>query len=423
MIVVLAFFVLLLIGLPVSLVVLFSSTLGIFVYSDMSMLLVVQQMFNGLNNFVLLGIPFFIMAGNIAAKGNISRHLINVMRMLLGKIQGGTVIAGICACAFFAAISGSSMATVVAIGTIMIPALIEMGYPEEMAEGSITAGGSIGILIPPSAPMIMICVAMNTSVGKQFMAGFLPGILLALAWCIYVYFKCKKMNIKDTKTYTKEEKREIWKKAIWSLLYPLIVLGGIYLGFATPTEAAAIALIYVIIIELFVYKTMTLKQIVQEAYNALKTSGGIIFIISCAAVLNWLITTQQLPAMISTFIAENVSSKVVFILILMVLFFIAGCFMDLIALIVILGPILAPTLGLFNIDPIHFGIMCVMCVQVSYITPPFGLNLYATMGMRDRTMGQVSKSILPYLLILIIMTFLICFVPQISLIIPNLMMN
>lgn len=257
MIVVISFFLLLILGIPVSLVVLISSVLGIVAFSDISLMLVAEQMFNGLNNFVLLGIPFFIMAGNIAAKGSISGHLINVMRMLLGPIKGGSVIAGICACAFFAAISGSSMATVVAIGTIMIPALIEMGYPEEMAEGSITAGGSIGILIPPSAPMIMICVAMGTSVGKQFMAGFIPGILLAAVWCVYIYFKCKKSNIQDTKVYTKEEKKEIWKKSIWALLYPFIVLGGIYFGFATPTEAAAIALIYVILIEVFVYKTLT----------------------------------------------------------------------------------------------------------------------------------------------------------------------
>ena len=421
MIVVISFFLLLFLGIPVSLVVLISSVLGIVAFSDISLMLVAEQMFNGLNNFVLLGIPFFIMAGNIAAKGSISGHLINVMRMLLGPIKGGSVIAGICACAFFAAISGSSMATVVAIGTIMIPALIEMGYPEEMAEGSITAGGSIGILIPPSAPMIMICVAMGTSVGKQFMAGFIPGILLAAVWCVYIYFKCKKSNIQDTKVYTKEEKKEIWKKSIWALLYPFIVLGGIYFGFATPTEAAAIALIYVILIEVFVYKTLTLGQIAQEAYGALKTSGSIIFIISCAAVLNWLITTQQIPALISGMIAEYVSNKVIFILILVAIFFIAGCFMDLIALIVILGPILAPTLSIFNIDPILFGIMCVMCVQISYITPPFGLNLYATMGMRKRTMMQVSKSILPYLLILIVVTLAVCFIPQISLFLPNMM--
>ena len=249
MIVVVAFVVLLLIGVPISLVVLIASAAGVVAYSNVPALIVVQQMFNGLNNFVLLAIPFFIMAGNVAAKGNIAKNLINVMRLAFGRIKGGSIIASIVACTFFAAISGSSMATVVAIGTIMIPALIDMGYSEELAEGAITSAGSIGMLIPPSAPMIMICVAMGTSVGKQFMAGFLPGILLAIVWSVYVYFKCKKGNIQDTKTYTKEEKKEIWKQSVLALIYPLIVLGGIYLGFATPTEAAAIALIYVILVE------------------------------------------------------------------------------------------------------------------------------------------------------------------------------
>lgn len=421
MIVVIAFVILLLVGVPIALVVLLSSTLGIVAYSGVPVLIAVQQMFNGLNNFVLLAIPFFIMAGNVAAKGNIAKNLINVMRLLFGKIKGGSIIAAIVACTFFAAISGSSMATVVAIGTIMIPALIDMGYSEEMAEGSITAAGSIGMLIPPSAPMIMICVAMGTSVGKQFMAGFLPGILLAIVWSVYVYFKCKKSNVQDTKTYTKEEKKTIWKQSVLALIYPLIVLGGIYLGFATPTEAAAIALVYVILVELLVYKTMTLKDIINECLKALVTSGTIIFIISCAAVLNWFITTQQIPAMISAWITTHVGSKVLFILILTALFFVCGCFMDLIAMIVILGPILAPTLGFYGIDPILFGIIAVMNSQISYLTPPFGLNLYVTMGMRKKSMGQITKGVLPFLLILVGVTLVVSFVPQISLFLPSLM--
>ena len=421
MIVVVAFVVLLLIGVPISLVVLIASAAGVVAYSNVPALIVVQQMFNGLNNFVLLAIPFFIMAGNVAAKGNIAKNLINVMRLAFGRIKGGSIIASIVACTFFAAISGSSMATVVAIGTIMIPALIDMGYSEELAEGAITSAGSIGMLIPPSAPMIMICVAMGTSVGKQFMAGFLPGILLAIVWSVYVYFKCKKGNIQDTKTYTKEEKKEIWKQSVLALIYPLIVLGGIYLGFATPTEAAAIALIYVILVELLVYRTMSVKDIVNECFSALVTSGAIIFIISCAAVLNWFITTQQIPTLISTWITTYVSSKVAFILILTALFFICGCFMDLIAMIVILGPILAPTLGFYGIDPIHFGIIAVMNSQISYLSPPFGLNLYVTMGMRKKSIGQIVKGVLPFLLILVAVTLVISFVPQITMLLTNMM--
>ena len=286
MIVVSCFFVLLIIGVPVSIVILLSSIVGISIYSNIAFTIVPQQMFNGLGNFVLLAIPLFIMSGNIAAKGDIARRLVNLMRMTFSGIKGGSVIAGIVACSFFAAISGSSMATIVAIGGILMPALINMGYSRELAEGSVTAAGSIGILIPPSCSMIMICVAMNTSVGRQYLAGFIPGILLASVWSLYIYILCRKGNVQDVKEYSSEEKKKIWKESLLALLYPIIVLGSIYTGFATPTEAAAIAFVYVVIIEIFVFKIMSLGQIIEECKKALVSSGSIIIIISCAAVLN-----------------------------------------------------------------------------------------------------------------------------------------
>ena len=421
MIVGISFFVLLCLGIPISIVVLISSIFGLLVYSDVSLLIVVQQMFNGLNNFVLLAIPFFIMAGNIAARGNIAKYLIEVMKIIFGKITGGNIIASISACAFFAAISGSSMATIVAVGSIMMPALIKMGYPKNMTTGSITAAGSVGMLIPPSAPMIMICVAMGTSVGEQFMAGFIPGVLLTIVWCVFIFFNCRNLELEEQKQYTKKEKKELWIKSIFSLLYPVIVLGGIYAGFATPTEAAAIALVYVIIVEMFIYKTIGLKDVEDAAYNALITSGAIIFIIACASVLNWLITTQQIPVIMAGMIEANISSKVVFILLITVVFLIFGCFMDLIALIVILGPILKPTLAYFNINLIHFGIMAVMNSQIAFLTPPLGLNLYVTMSLTDQSLFEITKAVLPYLILLIIVTLIVSFIPEISLFLPNLL--
>jgi C4-dicarboxylate transporter DctM subunit len=423
MIVVICFFALLLLGVPISILILISSTVGIAVYSHVSFVVLAQQMFNSLGNYVLLAIPLFIMSGNIAARGDIAKRLVNVMRMIFGRIQGGTAIAGIAACAFFAAISGSSMATIVAIGGILMPALIEMGYPRNMAEGSITAAGSIGILIPPSCSMVMICVAMNTSVGRQFMAGFIPGILLAVVWSLYIFFICKKSRIVDSKIYTKEEKKKVWKESIFALLYPVIVLGSIYSGLATPTEAAAIAFVYVVIIELFVFRTLSMKQIVAECSTALVSSGSILIIIGCAGVLNWLVTTQQIPAAISSWIALNISSKAAFILIVGLIFLISGCFMDLIALILILGPILQPTLTVYGVDGIHFGIIAVLYTQIAYLTPPFGLNLYVTMGLQKRSLTEVARATLPYLLILIVYTVVVSFVPEISLFLPNLLMG
>lgn len=423
MMVIVAFFLLLLLGVPISLIIFIAATAGIAIYSNVGFIVTAQQIFNSLSNYVLLAIPLFIMSGNIAAGGDISRRLVNVMRMVFSKIRGGSVIAGIAACAFFAAISGSSMATIVAIGGILMPAMIDMGYPRDMAEGSITAAGSIGILIPPSCTMVMICVAMNTSVGKQFTAGFIPGILLAVVWSLYVYFKCKKLGIQDEKTYSKEEKKQVWKESILALMYPVIVLGSIYSGFATPTEAAAIAFVYVVVIEVFVYKTMSIKELVNACRKALISSGSILIIIGTAGVLNWLVTTMQIPATISTMITANVASKVTFLLLVGAIFFVAGCFMDLVALIVILGPIMLPTLSIYGVDPIHFGIIAVLYTQMAYLTPPFGLNLYVTMGLRKRTLMQVSKAIIPYLIILILFTLVISFVPTLSMFLPNLLMR
>lgn len=423
MMIIAAFFLLLLLGVPISLIIFIAATAGIAMYSSVGFIVTAQQMFNSLSNYVLLAIPLFIMSGNIAAGGDISRRLVNVMRMVFSRVRGGSVIAGIAACAFFAAISGSSMATIVAIGGILMPAMIDMGYPEDMAEGSITAAGSIGILIPPSCTMVMICVAMNTSVGKQFTAGFIPGVLLAMVWSLYVYFKCKKLDIRDEKTYSREEKRQVWKESVWALMYPVIVLGSIYSGFATPTEAAAIAFVYVVVIEIFVYKTMKLRDLIEACRKALISSGSILIIIGTAGVLNWLVTTMQIPATISALITSNVTSKVTFLLLVGAIFFIAGCFMDLVALIVILGPIMMPTLGIYGVDPIHFGIIAVLYTQMAYLTPPFGLNLYVTMGLQKRTLMQVSRSILPYLVILILFTLVISFVPSLSLFLPNLLMS
>lgn len=423
MIVIVMFFVLLLLGVPISLIIFSSATVGLALFTGSNFIVIAQQIFNGLSNYVLLAIPLFIMSGNIAAGGDISRRLVNVMRMVFSRIRGGSVIAGVAACAFFAAISGSSMATIVAIGGILMPALIEMGYPREMAEGSITAAGSIGILIPPSCTMVMICVAMNSSVGKQFTAGFIPGILLAVVWSLYVYFKCRKLGIRDTKTYTNEEKKAIWKESVLALLYPVIVLGSIYSGFATPTEAAAIAFVYVVVVEVFVYRTMSFKELIDACAKALISSGSILIIIGMASVLNYLVTTLQIPAFISELITSNVASKAAFLLLVGAIFFIAGCFMDLVALIVILGPIMIPTLAVYGVDPIHFGIIAVLYTQMAYLTPPFGLNLFVTMGMQKRTLMEVSKGILPFLLILIVFTLVISFVPQLSLFLPDLLMK
>ncbi|WP_369518106.1 TRAP transporter large permease [Intestinimonas butyriciproducens] len=419
MIVVILFFLLLLIGVPVGFVVLTSAISGILTYTSTPALIIVQQMFAGLDNFVILAIPFFVIAGNLAAHGKTSEHLVNAMTVIFGRLKGGTAIATIATCAFFAAISGSGIATVVAVGSLMIPGLIKQGYPREMAAGIVGSAGTIGTLIPPSAPMILICVAMNTSVGKQFMAGFLPGILLAVCWCVYVWFVSKKHGYGESTKYTGKEAARVFLHAVPALMFPVIVLGSIYTGWATPTEAAAISVVYIILIELFVYKTLKIREIPKIFFDSLVTSATLAIILSCAQVLTWLVTMKQIPAMLAGIITTLVSNKVAFILLLTVVFLIAGCFMDLVALVVVLAPVLAPALAFYGIDPIHFGIMAVMNAQLGCLTPPFGVNLYVTMNVSKLPLTQVVKGVLPYMLILLAVTLVISFVPEISLFLPR----
>lgn len=264
MIAVFVFFFLLVIGTPIALVVLFTSLVGTLTYTTTAPNVVIAQMFAGMDTTTLLAVPFFIVAGMIASKGKTSEKLVQVMNLIFGRLPGGPVIATIFTCAFFAAISGSSMATVIAVGSIMLPQLKKLGYPEAMNIGVITAGGSIGILIPPSAPMVMFCVALSSSVGKQFMAGFVPGILLAIAWAIYTLVVCIRHNYHfEAPKVAFKEGVMVVIKALPALFFPVIVLGSIYAGWATPTESAAISLVYVTIIEMFLYRTVKVREYVE----------------------------------------------------------------------------------------------------------------------------------------------------------------
>lgn len=422
MLVVIAFAVLLLLGIPISMVVLSASSLGIMAYTSTPLLVVVQQMFSGLNNYTLLAIPFFIISGTIASRGKTSEYLTRVMSIIFGRIKGGDIIATIASCAFFAAISGSSVATIVAVGSIMVPSLIRNDYPESLAIGTVTSGGSIGILIPPSAPMIALCVALNCSVGQMFIAGVIPGVLLAVVWALYAYVVCKKNNYGKYEAIPAKEAWKIVGKAIPAIIYPLIVLGSIYGGLATPTESAAISIFYVIIVELFIYRTTTIKSILMTIKSALISSAGITLIVSAAQVLTYFVTVKQIPAAVSSWVSANVSHDWQFMVAIILVFFVSGCFMELVALMVVLGPILSPSLAMLGINPIHFGIVCIMAAQVSYITPPFGLNLFIAMKEYNKGLWYVAKTSLPYLIILILMMIINALIPQLSLWLPSLMM-
>jgi C4-dicarboxylate transporter DctM subunit len=418
-----AFFALLIFGMPISLVVLAVASIGIVIFGGVQPIILIQQLFNGLDRFIILAVPFFIMSGAVAAEGDIAKRIVNVMNVFFGRIPGGLGIATVFSCAFFGAITGSSMATVVAIGSVMLPSLIKHGYPKSMATGIITTAGSLGVLIPPSIPMVILCVTMETSIGEQFLAGFLPGLLIAAGWSFYIAIMCKKNNYGQVKKYSLQESLKIIKDSTFAILFPVIVLGGIYGGFTTPTEASAVSLIYVLIVEIFIYKNIKFKDLTKVLGNASVSSAALTLILAAAMVFVWFMTTQQIPAMINGLIGEWLTSQWALIAILLVVFLIMGCFIDVVSVVLILGPMLILTLTAFKIDLIHFGIMAVVMSQVGFITPPFGFCLFVSMQISNQSMGEVVKATLPYMILLLLMNIIIAFIPQISTFLPSLFLR
>ena len=270
--------------------------------------------------------------------------------------------------------------------------------------------------------MVMFCVAMECSVGRMFMAGFVPGVLLAIAWAIYVYIYCRRHKCGSPMNFSTQERKKIIIGAIPAILFPVIVLGSIYTGWATPTEAAAISVIYVMLIETFIYKTVRFKDFAKQFYDSLVTSATLLAIIGAASVLSYFITMNRIPDMVVAFIESFVTSPEMLLVMVLIFLFIAGCFVDTISLIVVLAPILVPVLRDYNIDLIFFGILAVLCSQVGYISPPFGTNLFVTMRVANKPFGYVSRSIVPFIIIIMVFTLAIAFFPEIVLFLPNTMM-
>lgn len=415
----LVFLILLFAGVPIACVMVMAAALGAIAFSGYPDTVVVQQIYAGLNNYNSLAVPFFVISGGIAAAGGTSRSLIKIMQVLFGKFRGSLAIATILASAFFAAITGTTLATIVAIGAIMIPSLVEAGYPKRFTYGLVAAGGTLGILIPPSIPMVNLSTAMGASITRQFTAGFVPGILIALIWCAYSVFYCKKHDIVDAVDFTKEEKKAAIKDGIFAIMYPVIILGSIYGGFATPTEAAAISIIYVVAVELIYYREIKIPEMFKIAGNSAITSGTLLMLVSGSKVISWYVAANQIPAKVAGFISANISNRYVLLLLLVVCFCILGCFLDIIPLSYILGPILSTTLIQYDVDFALFGVLCILCVQIGNLTPPFGLCLYMVMGITKEKFQEVAKGTLPFIITLVAFTLLCVFCPKIVMWLPD----
>lgn len=418
-----SFISLLLLSTPIAIVLLAVTGASLYFFLNIPLQALPQQLFNGMDNFILLAIPFFILAGNIMANGSTSSHLVGSMRLIVGRIPGGMAVAAILSCLFFAAISGSSPATVIAIGTIMIPTLIKQGYGENFSIGLITSAGSMGILVPPSIPMVLYALVMNVSVGRMFLAGILPGIFIGGIMVVYSMVLARKHNWKTTERYSWRETFQRLKAASWAISMPVIVLGGIYTGVFTPTEAAAVSVAYALLIEFFIYKNMTVEKLSRVLKESVILSSALLFIISCAMTFIWLLTREQIPVAAADFLTAHIDNKYLFLLLVNIFLLLVGAVMDIVSAIIIISPILMVALDEFGIDLIHFGIIMIVNIELGFLTFPFGLNLFVAMGITGKPLTQIGRAVLPFLVLMLIGLLIITYVPVISTALPDLLMG
>ena len=381
-----------------------------------------QSMISALDSFPLMAVPFFILAGDLMGTGGISRRLLQVASLICGSLTGGLGLVTVAACMFFAAISGSGPATVAAIGGLMIPAMLGANYGKGFASGLIATAGSIGVIIPPSIPMVIYCVSTNTSVGTLFIAGVVPGLLIGFALMGLTYFIAKKRGLKgEVSQHTGKQKVAIVVEAFWALLIPFIILGGIYGQVFTPTEAAAVAVIYGAFVGVFIYKDLALKDLPKILARSALTSATVMVILGTASTFGRILTLEHIPTTLATAMLDFSSNPVVIILLIQLLLLIVGCFMETLAAIIILAPILFPIITKIGMDPIHFGLLMVVNLAIGFITPPLGVNLFVTCGIAKISLEDISKAILPWVFLMMVLLMLLTFVPSISLALPRLL--
>ncbi|GMT42043.1 MAG: C4-dicarboxylate TRAP transporter large permease protein DctM [bacterium] len=410
---------LLITGVPIAVCLGLSSMIYIFFFTEMPRMAVAQKIFTGLDSFPLMAIPFFVLASNFLSTGQVAARMIRFANSLVGWVRGGLPMAGILSCIFFAAASGSSPATVVAIGSIMIPALVRNGYDIRFATGVMACSGSLGILIPPSIIMIIYGVSTGQSIGKLFIAGIAPGLLLGLMLMAVTYFVVRTKKLGNPQKFSWKEFFDSGKDAVWGLLLVVIVIGGIYTGIFTPTEAAAVSAVYAFVIAIFVHREMKWR----DAPAVLRESAGmtsmLFFIIANAMLFAFVLTAENIPHRFAQWVIANDFSPWSFLLMVNAVLWFAGDFMEPSSVVLILAPIFLPLLEQLKIDPIHFGIIMTMNMEVGMITPPVGLNLYVAAGISGLGLTAVMRAALPWMLVMIAALFIVTYVPWISLFLVN----
>jgi len=391
-----------------------ASVLGIQV-ANANMLISVKEMFNAINKFPLAAIPFFILAGNLMETGGISRRLVEFARSIVGGVQGGLPMTCVLTCMIFAAVSGSSVATTFAIGAILIPALIKHGYPTPYAAALQATSAELGVIIPPSIPMILYGVSAEVSIGELFIAGFGPGILIGLALMLFVWVWCRWKGWGKNDGDGRLGFGKATLQAGWALLMPVVILGGIYGGIFTPTEASAVAVLYALIVGMVIYREIGFKDLYPILRKSVISSAVIMFIIANAGLFAFLITRAGVPDAIGQWLKEILQSPAIFLLGVNAALFVIGMFIETSAAIIVLAPILAPVAVHFGIDPIHFGLVMVVNLALGMITPPFGVNLFAACTVARISLDRIISQLVPFVLVVLACLMVITYVPAISL--------
>ncbi len=410
---------LMLTGMPIS-IALGLTVLGfLFGLSDIPIETVALKLFTGIEKFEIMAIPFFILAGNFLTHGGVARRMIRFASSMVGHWHGGLGLAGVLACALFAAVSGSSPATVVAIGSILLPAMAKQGFPMRFGAGIITTSGSLGILIPPSIVMVIYAVSTNTSVGKLFMAGVIPGLVLATLLGLTTWHRARKNDYPRLARASWRERLVALRDSFWGLLLIVVVIGGIYSGIFTPTEAAAMSAVYAFIVAVFVYKDLTLRQVPKVLLDSASMSAMLLYIITNAVLFSFLMTYENIPQAMAQWLLNMGLGAIGFLLMVNLLLLVAGNVMEPSSIVLILAPILFPVAMQLGIDPIHFGILIVVNMEVGMCHPPVGLNLYVASGITKMGITELTIAVWPWLLTMLLFLLLVTYWPPLSLWLPR----
>ena len=412
---------LMLTGMPVSISLGLTVLSFLFFMTQVPVEAVALKLFTGIEKFEIMAIPFFILAGNFLTHGGVARRMLRFASTMVGHLHGGLGLAGVLACALFAAVSGSSPATVMAIGSILLPAMVKGGFPPRFGAGVITTSGALGILIPPSIVMVMYSVSTNTSVGALFIAGIVPGIVMATMLGVTTWYLARKNNYPRQPRASWAERLKAFRESVWGLLLVVIVMGGIYSGMFTPTEAAAMSAVWAFIAAVFIYKDLRLKDVPRVLLASANMSAMLLYIITNAVLFSFLMTHENIPqAMADAMIGTGVG-VIGFLLIANVLLLAAGNFMEPSSIVLILAPILFPIAVKLGIDPVHFGILMVVNMEVGMCHPPVGLNLYVASGITKLGITELTIAVLPWLLTMLVFLVIVTYWPPLSTWLPRLL--